>query len=1483
MRVVAIGASAGGLEPVTALLSELPPKTGMAYVIVQHLAPSHESMLAEILSRATPMTVREVADGMTIEPDHVYVIPPNTNMTLEDGLFRLGPYTRVRGWHMPIDDFFQSLAERFRSRAIGVVLSGVASDGSLGCRAIKGEGGITFAQSEQTARFPEMPKAAIASGCVDFVHSPAEIARELARIGKAPLPAQSVAAVDGASRTAFPKIINALRIQTGVDFTQYRQTTLRRRIHRRMIVRKIATFGEYADLVRRDKTEVHSLYEDILITVTSFFRDAETFTLLKKKVFSALLDRKSRDAGLRVWVAGCSTGEEVYSIAISLFEYLEERAISVPLQIFATDISEKAIERARAGVFGVNIEANVSPERLRKFFTRSEKGYQISRPIRDVCVFARQNVGADPPFSNLDLISCRNLLIYLEPSLQMRVLPLFHYALRSDGFLLLGSAETVRDLGDLFEPQDRQHRLFRKKTMDVPRPLEFRGFPAHALPAAPGAGAPPFHAARGDASELQRRAERLLLTRYAPVGIVVDRAFAITSFRGQTDDYLQAPQGIATFNILKMAREGLAGPLRDAMAEARRTKLEVVRSGVTFRRPDGKLARVTLIVNLLHDDSRHVLVTFEPAARKSRLARAAGGREDARKVATVEQELSTTKDYLQSIIESQEATNEELTSANEEILSSNEELQSTNEELETAKEELQSTNEELRTVNDELNQRNTDLSFAHSDLSNVFASINLPMLIVGPTGNIRRFTPLVEKLLNVIPGDVGRPLADINMNIRIPNLAEIVHDVIANVEGYEREIQTRDGQWFLMRIRPYRTHDHKIDGAIILLLDIDPVKMGVDQINRARDYAETLVETVREGLLVLDGNLRVRTANRSFFAMFETSSIRVEGKPLLELPGWDDANLNAMIEGVLRRRESVIDFEWEYREDPEATPRALIVNARGLRLPSDPNPVALIAIQDVTERKRAEKELRESEGRYRRLFEKAGEGILLIDGESDRVIDANSFFTQMLGLTREHVVGKRLDEIAAFRHPGTASDAWDFERGNRIPLESEIPFLAASGAEVWANRVCSGYEADGKRMIQCNLRDVTAAKILQQQLWQSQKLESMGSLAGGIAHDFNNILGILSGYVGTIRRAEGSARKTSDALGQMEKAIDRGAGLIRQLLAFARRSDGETRERLDVNALVTELAEMLQETFPKSVRIDLDLAASLPPVDGDPNQLHQALLNLSVNARDAMPDGGALVFRTCQSSADEIRRRFSGAPDGPWVTVDVRDEGSGMDSETRRRMFEPFFTTKQEHGGSGLGLAVAYGIVKSHRGYISVESEPGNGTTFSIHLPVAPPAEDTPRSRRRSSATPAKKAASGSSEAVPLPEGQTAAAPATTKRSVLVVEDEPALLESMRLLIESEGYRVVTAADGREAVRLYAEASERIDVVVSDVQLPKLGGWETFRKIRETDPAAKVILASGLLDEGERRKWKNAGVRACVEKPFAAEELLKTLKHVIEN
>jgi two-component system, chemotaxis family, CheB/CheR fusion protein len=845
--VVGIGASAGGLEAFTELLRYLPEKTGMAFVLVQHLDPTHDSVLQEILARSTKIPVKEVKDGEKILTDHVYVIPANANMIIEDGALRLVPRESVRSRNLPIDHFFRSLAESRGEQAIAVVLSGTASDGTLGCGAVKTAGGITFAQDEKSAKYGGMPHSAIYSGCIDFVLPPKSIAQELVRIGRHPYVAHAAIDSEAASGLAagheqLHTLLAMLRQATGVDFAEYKQTTLQRRIKRRMVLHRLEHVKDYIAFIREHSDELDELYRDVLINVTGFFRDPEAFESLPNIIFPAILqDRHAEQGPLRFWVPGCSTGEEAYSIAMVLTEYLwdharQSSASAKAVQIFATDISDTALDRARIGLYSEASVSEISPERLKRFFLKQSNGFQVNKSVREMCIFAKQNVAKDPPFSNLDLVSCRNLLIYLGPVLQRRVIPALHYALRPGGYLLLGGSESLGSFADQFAVVDKKSRIYRKKptaarlaSFFTPQPYEYRrvGGTQVSRPAQSGI-------------TIEKEVDRLLVNRFVPASVVVNDALEIVQFRGKTGAYLEPAAGQPTFSLSKMAREGLLIDLREALIQAKKEHQPVRKHGVHIK-SDGDTREIDLEVIPLrgqtHTENFYIIVFQEAIADGAPRPKRSGKKPPAKQNAATserdraEREIAHLREQLQALIEDHETTLEEYKSSNEEVLSANEELQSTNEELETAKEELQSTNEELTTLNEELQNRNAELSMSNNDMVNLLSNVSLPIVMVGDDLRIRRFTPLAETLLNFCAADIGRRLAEIRPNLVGVDLDGIVHNTIETGVAHEQEVQGQHDR-YLMRVRPYKTWNNKIEGAVITFLDIDSIRLTLEESRR---------------------------------------------------------------------------------------------------------------------------------------------------------------------------------------------------------------------------------------------------------------------------------------------------------------------------------------------------------------------------------------------------------------------------------------------------------------------------------------------------------------------------------------------------------------------------------------------------------------------------------------------------------------------------
>ncbi len=1045
--VAGIGASAGGLEVFKLLLADLPADTGLAIVFVQHLDPKHHSLLAEILAQATAMPVIEAADGMPVEANHVYVTPANADLTIAQGALRLAPRTQTPGFHMPIDRFLRSLAEECGSGAIGVILSGTGSDGSAGIEAVKAAGAVTFAQDRVSAKFATMPQAAVATGCVDFVLRPKRIAAELVRIGRHPYVADAASAAEertpAGEQERFGAILALLREATGIDFSLYRETMVKRRILRRLALRNIDGLVEYSRRLENDSDELAALQRDLLITVTSFFRDPESYESLKEIVFPRILQGRPAKAAIRVWVAGCATGEEAFSIAISLQEYLNQTGAAFPVRIFASDISRPAIEKARSGRYPENIAADLTHERLNRYFTKIEGGYQVRKNLREMCVFTRHNLIDDPPFSKLDLISCRNVLIYLG-SVQKDIIPRFHYALKPSGFLLLGASETAGS-GDLLSVVDRERRIYAK------RETARKPHPSHA---------------------------------------------------GARSSHWDAPV---------------------------------------------------------------------PGAERR----------------------TTT----------------------EEALSVNEELQSLNEELESAKEELQSTNEELITVNDDLEAKNAALT-------------------------------------------------------------------------------------------------------------------------QARDFAMSIVETVRQPLLVLDAKLRIRMANQAFCRAFQVSPREAAGEGIYSLArgSWDFPGLRDSLDGLLAGGLSFPDFEVE-RDLPTVGHRILVLGGCRIHHLS----MILLAVDDITERKLAQNALHRTE---------------------------------------EH-------------------------------------------------------------------------------LRQSQKMEAVGRLAGGIAHDFNNLLTAIIGYSDLLQDTLADNPPAIQQVLEIKTAGERAAALTQQLLSFSRRQVLQPKV-LDLNVIVGDFERMLRRLVGERIKVAVACAPGLWQVRADPGEIGRAIMNLSLNARDAMPDGGTLAIETANATLSEVEVSGQDLAPGRYATMAVRDSGVGMDAEMQAHIFEPFFTTKETGKGTGLGLATVLGIVEHSGGAIRCQSELGRGTTFKILLPAVEALDNGEAPAR------------GLTKA---PKGS---------EVILVVEDEDAVRKLARMVLETSGYVVLEARNGREGLALCEAHQGPIDLLVTDVVMPELGGRELAQGALKLRPRMKVVFLSGHTQDVILKEGVEKGT-AFLRKPFSPAELTQKVRESLDS
>ncbi|HEX4340051.1 MAG TPA: chemotaxis protein CheB [Polyangiaceae bacterium] len=950
--VVGIGASAGGLEALEQFFANVEPASGMAYVVVTHQAPGRTSLLAEILAKKASIVVTTAGNRMKLRPNQVYVCPPGGCLSIHDETLMVEA-TEAAAKNPPVDHFFRSLAANDGDNAIGIILSGSGSDGTLGVTAIKENFGMVMAQEPSSARYVGMPSSAIGTLMVDYVLPPGDMPAQLLRYArdKSRLGSPDVEREEPEPDvTGMFRVLATLRTRTGHDFSEYKKSTVRRRIERRMTVHSLASLAEYTKFIQRAPHEVDALFRDLLISVTSFFRDPEAFEALRVEL-DKVIKEKEDDAPLRAWVAGCATGEEAYSLAILIKEILIAQGRRLTVQIFATDLDGQAVETARAGRYPEGIAADVSAERLERFFIKDDHGYRVTKEIRESLIFASQNLVKDPPFTKLDLLTCRNLLIYLESELQKRILWLFNYSIRDGGLLLLGTSESVSGFDDLFEVVDKKWKVF------LHRDGGKRTVPAaHARlpqPAVPGMAILPTRAAHRMNPGMVHVAERVLIGSFVPPSVLMSERGELIYLHGRTGPFLEPAPGEPSNNVFNMAREGLRLELPAAVRQAAGTDDPVVRRNLQVK-TNGGFSAVRLTVRKLREPealkgafmASFEIVPDEPKQPSRRTAKTPGVLDE--RVTNLEQELQRTKENLQGTIEELETSNEELKSTNEELQSTNEELQSANEELETSREEMQSLNEELQTVNSELEERNHALSQANDDMQNLLNSTDIATVFLDEKLAIKRFTTQAKKVFSLIEGDIGRPIADLAANLRYDNLVDEATEVLQTLAFREREIQTKDGAWRLMRVMPYRRHDNLIDGLVITFVDIDRVKRAEEEAQQARVYAEGIVESMRSSLLVLNQKLRVISANGAFYDQFGMSSKLVIGESLTNLASgrWNVPPLTDALHALFNDNEAMKQINLTLKL-PRERDRRVRINAH--RLPTrDGEPLlALLLIESA--------------------------------------------------------------------------------------------------------------------------------------------------------------------------------------------------------------------------------------------------------------------------------------------------------------------------------------------------------------------------------------------------------------------------------------------------------------------------------------------------------------------------------------------------------
>lgn len=1453
--VVAVGASAGGLEPIGRFLSGFPTDSGMAFVVIQHLDPTSKSMLPELLSRQTKLKVQSASDGQWVSANNVYVIPPGSYLSISGGRLHCSPADSGMGARMPVDLFLRSLALDCHERGIGVILSGAGGDGAEGLKALKDAGGLTLAQDPNEAEHDSMPANAVATAHPDHVlkvqDMPAVLARYVAHhYVKASQSAVSIETPDASDKVTLAAVIDQLKSATGKDFRLYKTGTVQRRAERRMALHGIQTWADYVKLLRTSPAETDALAEDLLINVTGFFRDPRVFAALAKPV-ADLVRKHPEDKPVRLWVAGCSSGEEAYSLAIVLMEQIAAAGRRLTVQIFATDIDEAALATARAGAYPESISSDVSPERLKRFFTREDGRFQVVKGLRECVTFSRHDVLHDPPFSRLDMASCRNLLIYLVPEAQRHVLAMLHFALLDGGLLLLGSVEAADTETGLFEPVDDKLRIYRCRDGDRSPRVRFSMLESGRGLSRPGRAGRTEPPAPPSLSDVVQR----MLQAYTPAAVVTNRQLVPIYYSGQVDRYLQMVPGEPNQDLLSIAREGLRPKLRDTIARAFRAKRRVGARGVWLSR-GGKATAVTIEAERIFDEHEDlVLVTFiDELPRVGAGPRTAVGKaEDRSDTARLRQQLTETRQELNRTIHELRATNEELKAKNEEAMSLNEEFLTTNEELESSKEELQSLNEELTTVNNQLRQTLDQQQQTSTDLANLLDSSSVATILLDAKLRIKVFNPKMKALFSVIDTDIGRPLADLLPKFADPRLLADTGELLSTGVPSNREIRAESGAWYLRSALPYRSEVGNIEGAVVTFADVSQLKEAELVSESARRYAETIVDTVHEPLLVLDANIKVVSGNTAFCSEFDQPPDRIAGQALADLrhPILSDPRLQASIKQQIARSGGSDALEFEL-EQPGGGRRCWQANVRGFRTSTSAAPLILLTLRDVTDARHI--------GRLQLqlLIDAMPDAILAIDDQR-RIQVVSKQMEALFGYRADELIGEPVDKLlppeVRERH-GVLYDGYlkapkarimgsgldihgTTKDGRRIPLDIGLsPVATADGLLI----VVAIHDLRVLKEGEARLRQAKAAA--------DRANQAKSRFLAAASHDLRQPLQIIRLLHGVLERkvADPALRTT---VVRLDDAVSYMTELLDTLLDVHRIESGAFKAQLEefrvTSVLTRAAADATQLAAAKGLK--LSVVPSSAVVRSDPRLLMRIINNLLSNAVKYTESGKVLLG---------CRRR------GNTLRIEVWDTGIGIPAESIEGVFEEFYQIDNVDAGKrglGLGLYIVQRFAELLGHKVEIQSTPGKGTVFAIVI-------SDPEFPLLARPGAARGVEAGCSEP-----------------TILLVEDDPAQLDTLRVLLELEGYRVVTAGRGDDALaRLHAPEDLHPDIIIADYNLPGgMTGMEVIRRVRlvlnaET-PA--MIVSGGPLAES-RQAIEDGGVRI-LPKPVKAADLVTAAAALMET
>ncbi len=1301
--VVGIGASAGGIQAMQEFFKNVPEDSGMAYVVILHLSPDHDSQLASVLQQVTKIPVAQVTEKIHIKPNHIYVVPPNRHLTMKDSHIIVSPNTLIEDRRAPVDIFFRTLADEMGPRAVSVVLSGTGANGSMGLKRIKERGGTAFVQNPREAEFNEMPRNSIATDLVDEVLPVAEIpARIIAyknSLGTVEIAEEAEKRPED-HQQALREIFTLIRTSTGHDFSNYKRPTLLRRLERRINVRGLPDLPAYVKYIQKNPDEASALLKDLLISVTNFFRDKKAFEIIETEILPILLKNKTGEEQLRIWIAGCATGEEAYSLAMLCAEKTMDVPGAPKIQIFATDIDEAAITHAREGYYTLNDAADVSPERLRRFFTKERDGYRIRREIRDSIMFATHNFIKDPPFSRLDLVSCRNVMIYLNRSAQERVVETFHFALNPGGYLLLGSSESIDGATDLYAVYNREQHIFQSrqvatKTYPVPQTSSGVSFNRHK-------NIEPFtpeHTIKTQERISFGELHQQLLEAYAPPSLVVNEEYDIVHLTEKASKYLQIGGGEISQNLLKLVKPELRMELRSALYQAMQRQSVVEARGLKVG-VDDKTETINIHVRpvLRHDDMArgYILVIFETSTSEEKQEIILSTDEPFAK--QLEDELTRLKMHVRSSNEQHEFQAEELKASNEELQAMNEELRSAAEELETTKEELQSMNEELRTVNQELKVKIEETSITRDNLQNLNNSTDIATVFLDRSFRVILFTPFASNIFNLIPADYGRPLSDITNKLVEPDFLKDAESVLDKLSTIEREVETLDGTVYLMRITPYRTDEDHIKGVVISFINITENRRAQETVQKSEERLQRIVNIPQVGVLTFDYSGTMLHANDAFLKIigYEREKFNAHKFTWRDFTPPEHAAASFKVIQQLRTTGKGGPYEKEYFRRDGSRVWIRFVGA-------DLGDGTIVEFAtDITSRKIAEEALSASEERLRVTMESAVD-FAIITMNTERIIEQwNTGAERIFGFTAEEAKGKSADIIFTEE---------DKQKGEPEKEMQTAKLKGYAEDERWHQRKDgSRFYASGIMRSICNpelsgyvkiARDMTQQKLLDQQ---------KDDFIGIASHELRTPVTSIKAYTELLQDMcnEGDYAAGADIVKKLGDQVERLISLIHGLLDTSKISESQmtiSPEQFDMNQLIAERIEEIQPSA-KNHRLVRHTEGALNIV-ADRNRIGEVLTNLLSNAVKYSPAGEEIIINS--SATNE------------GIQVSVADKGIGISEDAKEKIFGRFFRGNHPkintYPGMGLGLYIAAGIIHQHAGKIWVESEPGQGSIFYFMLP----------------------------------------------------------------------------------------------------------------------------------------------------------------------